>query len=238
MGRISVCLATYKGVKYLREQLESILLQLNEDDEVIISDDYSKDGTIELIKSFNDLRIKLIFNETGEHGVTSNFENALNHVNNEIIFLSDQDDIWREDKVECCLKWLEQYDLVVSDATLIDGVGNIIADSFFALRKPKKTVIGNFIKCGYLGCCMAFRREVLDKAQPFPESRKYCLHDNWLFLIGTSFFTCKIITKRLIFYRRHNNNLSNGGLQNSTSLLFKLQYRLYLLYHLLLRIFK
>ena len=60
MGRISVCLATYNGVKYLREQLESILLQLNEDDEVIISDDYSKDGTIELIKSFNDLRIKLI----------------------------------------------------------------------------------------------------------------------------------------------------------------------------------
>lgn len=238
MGRISVCLATYNGVKYLRKQLESILLQLNKDDEVIISDDCSNDGTIALIESFNDSRIKLIFNETGEHGVTSNFENALNHVNNDIIFLCDQDDIWREDKVECCLKWLEKYDLVVSDATLIDGEGNIIADSFFALRKPRKTITGNFIKCGYLGCCMAFRRGLLDKAQPFPKSRKYCLHDNWLFLVGLSFFTCKIITEKLIFYRRHCDNLSNGGLQDSTSFLFKLQYRLYLLRHLILCVFK
>ena len=76
--KISVCMATYNGERYIREQMESILKQLGEDDEVIVSDDGSKDHTLDIVRSFGDARIK-IFENHGEHGYTKNFDNALNH---------------------------------------------------------------------------------------------------------------------------------------------------------------
>ena len=94
---ISVCIATYNGEKYLREQLDSILPQLAESDEVIVSDDGSTDGTIDLITSLNDPRIKIVSN-SGRKGYVGNFENALKHTTGDYIFLSDQDDIWYPNK--------------------------------------------------------------------------------------------------------------------------------------------
>ena len=88
---ISVCMATYNGEKYLREQVGSILTQLGENDELVVSDDGSTDSTIDILKSYNDPRIKIFIN-TGRHGVNSNFENALRHADGDYIFLSDQDD--------------------------------------------------------------------------------------------------------------------------------------------------
>ena len=87
--KISVCMATYNGEKYIAEQIRSILPQLSEDDEVIVSDDGSSDATLDIVRSFNDPRIRIVQNEL-EHGYTKNFENALNHANGDIIFISDQ----------------------------------------------------------------------------------------------------------------------------------------------------
>jgi len=72
--KISVCMATYNGEKYIEEQIKSILDQLSEEDEIIISDDHSKDSTINVIQRINDPRIKVYYNE-GEKGYTKNFEN-------------------------------------------------------------------------------------------------------------------------------------------------------------------
>ena len=91
--KISVCIATYNGAKYIEEQVQSILYQLSEKDEIINSDDGSKDNTLAIIKSLNDARIKVIHN-TLKHGLVSNFENAIKHADGDYIFLSDQDDIW------------------------------------------------------------------------------------------------------------------------------------------------
>ncbi len=74
--KISVCLATYNGEKYIKEQLNSILSQLGNDDEIIISDDHSTDNTIEIIKSLEDDRIKIFVNNL-EKGYSKNFENAI-----------------------------------------------------------------------------------------------------------------------------------------------------------------
>jgi glycosyltransferase involved in cell wall biosynthesis len=228
---VSVCLTTYNGEKYIGEQLKSILLQLNEKDEVIISDDGSTDATVDIINSMYDNRIQLFINEKNL-GYTHNFGKALSIAKGDIIFLSDQDDIWCQNKVKNYLYYFENYDLIVSDATIIDEFGSIINDSFFAQRNPKKTIIGNILKFGYLGCCMAFKREVLLKALPFPNNSKLCTHDNWLFLIGCIFFKYKILNDKLLLYRRHTNNISTGGLQNTTSILFKVRYRIYLIIHL------
>ena len=89
---IAVCMASYNGEKYIKEQLESILPQLGEDDDLIISDDGSKDNTYEIIRQFGDKRIKYIMN-TGKHGSTYNFQNALKNADADIYFLADQDDV-------------------------------------------------------------------------------------------------------------------------------------------------
>ena len=103
---ISVCIATYNGEKYLRKQLDSILNQLEYNDEVIISDDGSSDETLNIISSYNDKRIH-VFHNKGEHGVVKNFENGLNHVLGDYIFLCDQDDIWKSNKVQVVLNELK-----------------------------------------------------------------------------------------------------------------------------------
>ena len=232
---ISVCIATYNGEKYIKEQLFSILEQLGKDDEIIISDDHSTDNTLEIIEKLLDSRIKLFLNK--EKGYTSNFENALKQVSGDIVFISDQDDIWDSSKVRVCLEELKFVDLVVSDCKLINSTNEIIADSYFTLRSVKKSSWGNLIKFSYLGCCLAFRSEILKKALPFPSNRQFCTHDNWLFLVGSFLYKHKVLDDTLIYYRRHDENVSSGGLISSTSRWFKIKYRIYLCFFLIKRSF-
>ena len=96
---ISVCMATHNGGKYIKEQIDSILVQISNEDELIISDDSSTDDTVEIIKKIKDKRIKL-FENNKFFSPNLNFENALLHSKGDIIFLSDQDDIWKKDKVK------------------------------------------------------------------------------------------------------------------------------------------
>lgn len=233
---ISVCIATYNGENYIKEQILSILNQLSEDDEIIVSDDFSTDNTIKIIKELNDSRIKLFFNK--EKGYTSNFENALKQVSGNIVFISDQDDIWDPNKVRICQEELKFVDLIVSDCKLINNTNEIISDSYFELRNVKKSSWGNLIKFSYLGCCLAFRSEILVKALPFPSNRQFCTHDNWLFLVGSFLFKHKVLNDKLIYYRRHDGNVSGGGLFSITSNCFKIKYRIYLCYYLIKRNFK
>ena len=233
---ISVCVTTYNGALYIREQLESILRQLSPDDEIIVSDDGSIDQTEEIIQSMQSPLIHFYKNH-GEHGYTPNFENALKHAKGDYIFLADQDDIWQQNKVQYCLSLLSEYAMVVSDAILIDKQGKIIGDSFFSLRQPYKSFWGNIFKFGYLGCCMACRKEVVQKALPFPKNHKKCTHDNWLFLIAKFFYNVHITNQKLIQYRRHEKNTSKGGLNNTTTTAFKISYRLYLIWNIMKRIF-
>lgn len=228
---ISVCIATYNGEKYIKTQLLSIMKQLQSHDEIIISDDGSCDKTIEIVKSLHSPLIKIFTNE-GEHGYTPNFENALRQAIGDIIFLSDQDDIWKDDKVKTVLQYMKRYDVVVSDATMLDESKKVIVESFFQLRHPYQSFWGNLLKFGYLGCCMAFKRKILDRALPFPKDHKKCTHDNWLFLIGKLYYKTYITNAKLIYYCRHENNTSTGGLSPTTSAMFKIRYRLYLIKHL------
>lgn len=171
---ISVCIATYNGEKYIKEQLKSVLLQLSVNDEVVVSDDGSNDNTVELIQSFSDSRIKLLLKNRFSSPVR-NFENALKHAKGDYIFLCDQDDIWFPGKVKTMLSYLKQYDLVVSDCKVVDADLNVISESFFSGRLSGKGFWKNLIKNTYLGCCMAFRNEVLHYVLPFPD--KIAMHD-------------------------------------------------------------
>lgn len=235
--KVSVCIATYNGAKYIKQQMESILWQLSKDDEIIISDDGSIDDTLKVVQDFDDERIKVVVNRR-EHGYTSNFENALLHSSGDVIFLSDQDDVWDSNKLAIMVEDLKNADMVISDAKVVDSNLNVIFDSFWEYSSPSRSFLGNIYRFSYLGCCMAFKRAVLDKALPFPNNHKMATHDNWLCLVGLFFFRVHFENRPLLLYRRHQSNTSEGKLAKSkNSILYMMSYRLYVLLNILRRNF-
>jgi GT2 family glycosyltransferase len=228
---ISVCMATKDGVLYLREQMDSILMQLGGDDEVIVSDDSSTDSTISILKSYQDQRIKILKNSTPK-GVTKNFETALSSAKGDFIFLADQDDVWAPSKVQTMLLHLKDVDLVVSDCKITNEELLVINESFFSIHGSKDGLIQNFIRNSYMGCCMAFKRSVLEKALPIPA--RIPMHDFWIGLIAELHFTVRFIPEALVFHRRHSNNLSSNGSKSTQPLRTIIANRYYLLKHLFL----
>lgn len=228
---ISVCIPTYNGEKYIHQQIESILKQLSDNDEIIISDDSSKDATLEIIRSFNDSRIKISEGNTF-HSPIYNLENALKLAQGDIIFLSDQDDIWKDNKVAICTENLMSANLIIHDAEIIDGNGKILHLSFFDLNHTKKSKIYNLIKNGYIGCCMVFKKNVLEKCLPFPNDIP--MHDVWIGNI-TAFKLGKVcfISDKLISYRRHENNASITSQKSNRPLKQKLLDRYIIIKHLI-----
>lgn len=220
---ISVCIATYNGERYLKEQLNSILYQLADNDEVIISDDSSTDATLDIINSYQDSRIKLLPYQKF-HSPIFNFEYALKCAKGDYIFLSDQDDVWEDNKVEVMMRALQRSHLVVSDCCVVDANLQVICRSFCNNKSRSKGIISNIIRNNFLGCCMAFRKEVLDKALPFPPS--IAMHDIWLGLCASCFYSVEFIPDKLIKYRRHGNNASPTGEKSNLKISYRIKYRL------------
>lgn len=229
---ISVCMATYNGEKYIEEQLKSILSQLGENDEVIVSDDSSTDNTLAIVESFNDVRIK-IFPNNKFHSPIFNFENALKQATGDYIFLSDQDDIWKSDKIRVMLSYLTHYSLVVSDCFIVDKDGNLVKKSYFGKKIPRSGIIKNIVHNNYLGCCMAFKKEILEIALPFP--RKIAMHDIWLGLCASLFYSTFFIPNKLIYYRRHETNASPTSENSNLPWIYRISYRLYFVFQLIKR---
>lgn len=219
---ISVCMATYNGEKYIKEQLDSILSQLKNIDEVIISDDGSLDKTLEIIEGYQDPRIKIFRNSF--KNLILNFEFALNQAKGDYIFLSDQDDVWLPFKVEICTKQLSIFDVVISNCKVVNSNLEVINPSFFKLNNSKKGLFSNLIKNSYLGCCLAFRKEVLLKALPFPKSIP--MHDIWFGFISELFFKTKFINEPLMLYRRHGKNESPTAENSPFNFIKKMKFRI------------
>lgn len=231
---ISVCIATYNGEKFIYQQILSIILQLNIDDEVIISDDGSTDDTIKIINSFNDSRIK-IYNGP-KKGIVKNFENAISHANGDFIFIADQDDVWLENKVRdflICFNDNKAVSLIISDCTVVDSNLSIIHDSYFETRNSGSGLLKNLYKGGFHGCCMCFRKEMLNDILPFPDNIP--MHDWWIGLVseikGKTFF----LNKSLLLYRRHGLNASSASENSSNPLSVQIRHRLNLIINLIRR---
>ncbi|HMI00860.1 MAG TPA: glycosyltransferase family 2 protein [Pedobacter sp.] len=230
--RASVCMATYNGEKYIYDQIKSILDQLRSDDELIISDDQSKDHTISIIESFNDPRIKLFLHKNVGRP-TENFQNALEKAEGEIIFLADQDDVWIEGKYEKMRKLLKTYDLVLSNSILVDEDLKVLNSSFFHYHGSAKGVVRNAIKNSYFGSCMAFRKGLLQYALPFPSTLEIG-HDIWLGLVAEMTGNVYFTNEAMILYRRHGSTVTPHGIGKSKRSLFvKLWSRIIVLKYVL-----
>jgi glycosyltransferase involved in cell wall biosynthesis len=215
---ISVCLASYNGEKYIYDQVASILVQLMPEDELIISDDSSTDKTIDILRNFNDSRIR-IYHHQSVGRPTENFQNALIRAKGEIIFLADQDDVWLDGKYEIMKALLSTYDMVLSNSILVDEDLNILNNSFFDFHKSAKGVLRNAVRNSYFGSCMAFKRNILDYALPFPSTVEIG-HDIWLGLISEIVGNVHFLHQPLILYRRHNETVTPHGMGKSKRPLF------------------
>ena len=126
-------MATYNGADYLRPHIDSILSQLSDDDELIISDDSSTDATVKIIQEIGDKRIRLLEGNTFRNPIF-NFEYALQQASGELIFLADQDDIWLPGKVKTMTGALTDCDLAVSDCAMIDDAADHAADAWWMMH--------------------------------------------------------------------------------------------------------
>jgi len=234
---ISVCMATFNGEKYILEQLHSILIQLGKDDEIIISDDSSSDGTINLINSIGDSRIKVFPNQKF-HNPTLNFQNAITKSNGDIIFLADQDDYWFSKKVSVMVHYLNMYDLVVSDCQIGDENLKVVLNSHFDWRNSKSGLIKNLYRNSYLGCCIAFNRRILTKVLPFPSYIP--MFDTWIGLISDFYFKTYFIPEKLMIYRRHSNNVTKltSDFKSVNSYCLRIKNRLLFVLALISRVFQ
>lgn len=226
--RISVAMAVYHGEAYIEAQLDSILSQLMPDDEVIVSDDCPGGKTEDIVrrKAEQDRRVRYV--QGPGRGVTANFAHAISLCSGDAIFLSDQDDIWMPDKAERVRAALEQGALLVlHDACVTDADMHPVEPSFFAIHGSKPGFWNNLIRNSFMGCCMAFRRELCVAVLPFPADIP--MHDQWIGLIATRLGRVTFLEEPLLFYRRHGGNVTGGGTSFST----KLRWRLLLAYRLL-----
>lgn len=210
--QISVAMATYNGEKFLKEQIDTILVQLNEDDELVISDDGSSDGTINIIQAYNnDKRIKLVQNERGK-GFVGNFENAIRSTGNPVVLLSDQDDIWRLDKVALIREEFSnnpRAHLLIHDAVMIDEDGKVIeGEAFDSFRPYVPGFWRNVWKNTFTGCCMAFSTELSGIFLPFPS--QISVHDIWMGLMSQVMkIPIVYIDEPLIYHRRHSQTATS-----------------------------
>jgi glycosyltransferase involved in cell wall biosynthesis len=229
---ISVCVATYNGEAFIQDQLISVLTQLSPDDEVIISDDTSTDATLLKIQTLNDHRIKIL-PATTKLGILKNFERAITHASGDYIFLCDQDDIWLQNKVVRTMESLQDNILTVSDCKVVDENLAEIHPSFFAIRGSVSGFIKNLIKNSYLGCCMAFRKELLPSILPIHHSAP--MHDMWIGMIAETVGKVGFIREPLILYRRHGKNASPTAEKSNFSLYQQIKFRMVLFCLVILR---
>lgn len=233
-------MATYNGEKYIREQIDSILPQLNNGDELIISDDGSTDNTLKIIETYNSNKIVLLHHRADRrlstvHAIVcKNFENALKHAKGDVIFLSDQDDIWMSNKISKTLPYFEEYDYIISDCYHITNNLIDFDSSHRGGISPFSSFFSNVKKLGFQGCCSAFNRDLLITALPFPA--ELYMHDGWIGLLATTTAKVYFLDEKLIAYRIHSQAVTKQG--NKNTLFYKIKYRLYLVINVLKRKYK
>ena len=204
----------YNGEKYLEQQITSILSQTHPADEIIICDDksydHSKSILFALIESV-DIEIRYYQNDSNL-GYVRNFEKAISLCSGDIIFLSDQDDIWYPNKIKVVVEAFNANPtktLIINNADISDQDARKTG-----LTKLQQTLSAGLSFDNFLtGCCMAIHRDLLPWILPFPS--KSIAHDVWINMFGVIFSSKHVIEDPLQLYRRHDTNYSNWITSNT-----------------------
>ncbi|WP_308006687.1 glycosyltransferase family 2 protein [uncultured Chryseobacterium sp.] len=233
--KTSVAVCTYNGEKFLQKQIDSILNQTHPIDEIIVCDDGSTDATLKILNSYKEKYpeiFQIYINEKNLRSV-KNFEKAISLCTHEIIFLSDQDDIWVENKVEKYLNYFETHpetEVIASNGFGIDENGKKIdAYSFWDIPKISKEVRENYkIKETLLkvtniatGASLSVKKSFLKDVIPFPD-HKILHHDEWIAFAASLLDKFEFLPEKLFYYRIHSHQQIGGVFfeKNEKSILF------------------
>lgn len=212
---LSVAMCTYRGSRYLPEQLASIVAQTRLPDELVVRDDGSDDATVDLLHEFKRQAPFLVKVTSGERlGVLANFERVIAACGGALIALADQDDVWHPAKLsllEAALGPSPQSWLAFSDAELIDSRedrqgGRLWSDLAFDRAEQRRLAadpVGTLLRHPVVsGCTTMFRSELRDLALPFPAGLSM-IHDQWLSLCAAAHGPLTLVTRPLLDYRLH-----------------------------------
>ncbi|MCK0152859.1 glycosyltransferase family 2 protein [Alcanivorax sp. S6407] len=229
--KISIAMASYNGEKYIREQLESFLTQTRLPDELIITDDCSNDITEEIVNEFSSRApFKVVFHKNKKnHGYCGNFNEALIRTTGDIVFLSDQDDVWFPEKIERMVSLAEKNPdklLLMNDAVLTDAHLNPLEVTRLDQFRSGGMNLDDFV----MGCCCLIKREFLELALPIPE--EYHSHDHWLVKLADGMSSKMVVDTALQYYRRHENNVSKLVIGNAP-IIEKIDFRELLIWRFL-----
>ena len=205
--RASVCMAAYNGERFIGEQIESILADLGPQDELIIVDDKSTDGTAHLVASLADSRIRLFRSETNERYVRT-FGKAAALARGDYIFLADQDDVWVSGRTSRMIDALGKTAMVAGNVALFGGPEENAPWSLHAKDSGRRlaNIVGVMVGYRpYYGCAMGFRRDFADVVLPMP-SFLYESHDLWMALAGNLAGEMTHLEEPVLYRRLHEDN--------------------------------
>ena len=201
-------MTVYNGERYLIEQIDSFFNQSYLPDEIIISDDCSYDNTMNLLEKYKEnksIDIKIYKNEKNL-GFTKNFENAISKSTGDILFLSDQDDVWYKHKIETIVDRFKNnpnINLIIHNADLVDA----------NLKKKNLTAISQ-VQSGFkstdvfiTGALTVFKKDLLKYFLPFPQN--LLGHDGYIHFVARNLGTRMVVNDKLQMIRRHSRNASN-----------------------------
>ena len=205
-------MATYNGALYIREQLDSILVQLGTDDELIIADDGSTDETCRIIESYADGRIVFVRNPA-TLGHVQNFAKVISMARGKYIALSDQDDIWVENRLPRMIEMLEAapaHSLIAGDFAEIDGAGKITGP-VHALGKSPSSMLKQLIlillgRKRYFGCTFMFRSDFKKCIFPIPAAMD--AHDVWIAMVACIHGRIVHVNEVGLLHRIHGKNVT------------------------------
>jgi glycosyltransferase involved in cell wall biosynthesis len=215
--KISVALCTYNGEKYVAEQLDSILNQSIHVDEIVICDDGSTDKTGTIIREYQQKYhgIFKIFSNEKNIGYTKNFEKAIGLCSGDLIFLCDQDDIWKLNKVEVVKQAAElnpQKNIFAHRIEILESNGKTINQSFWDIDNfnPNSTNIEIlqyllFQRNIFPGMSIVITKDAQQKYFPFINPDKKIIHDFELLIKSCRDNSFYVIDMVLCFYRIHEN---------------------------------
>ena len=222
---LSIALCTYNGAAYLNEQLETIAAQTRTPDELVISDDQSTDDTLRLIEEFAAIAgfpVRLSVNESNL-GIAKNFEKAISLCRGDVIVLSDQDDVWHNDKLESVERIFEakpQLSLVFSNAEIVDETLGLFGKTLFewvhfddqkqSLVKSGRALDLQLRENLVLGATMAFRADLRELVLPISGDGPL-VHDGWIVLLIAAVGEIDFIDRPLMKYRQHSGQQCRAG---------------------------
>jgi glycosyltransferase involved in cell wall biosynthesis len=215
-------MATYNGGRYLAEQLDSIVSQLKVGDEILVADDGSTDNTVALLQDFKH-HVRIVATER-VGGVVANFERVLAAASNDGIVLCDQDDFWLPGRLDAIRAGLEYSQLVVINGDVVDEHLQRRGQTIFESVGAREGFWANLLKNSFIGCCMAFRRELLLRVLPFPAGIPW--HDWYIGLVAERTGSISRLPQVSMLYRRHGANFSPTGEKSRNTLWKKLFIRL------------